>query len=105
MGDAVRAGAKAGRAQREVEQLADRLDRLQLVCTAMWELLAERAELTEQDLLAKVEEVDLRDGRADGKISPQVKRCRQCGRAMSQRHARCLYCGAAKLDSGAFDQV
>lgn len=88
---------------RAEKRIGDRLDRLALVCAAMWSILQEQADLTEEDLLARVREIDLRDGQADGKISPQIVRCRQCDRVMSPRHQRCLYCGAEKLEQTAFD--
>ncbi len=97
-------GAREGTAaNRRVWNLEDRLDKLLLVNMAMWELLKDRTELTEEDLLAKVQEVDLRDGRADGKISKTVAKCPKCGRTMSPRHKKCFYCGASKLNVGAFD--
>lgn len=96
---------RAAEAQRDLASLEDRLDRLLLVCTALWELLRDRTELTEEDLLAKVQEVDLRDGQADGKISRTVKKCPACGRTMSLRHRQCLYCGQTDLTSGAFDMA
>ena len=83
--------------------LDERVDKLVLACMAMWELLKDRTELTEEDLMAKVQEVDLRDGQADGKVSKTVAKCPKCGRTMSPRHKKCLYCGASKLKVGAFD--
>jgi hypothetical protein len=97
-----RAASRAAEAKRDARWLEDRVDRLTLVCAAMWELVRDRTELTEADLLAKVEEVDLRDGQADGKIK-RVKRCPKCDRVMNPRHAKCLYCGADDLSATAFD--
>lgn len=99
----VKSRERSTRDQRDYDHLEDRVDKLLLVCSALWELLRDRTELTEDDLLAKVEEVDLRDGRADGKISKTVKKCPKCGRTMSPRHKQCLYCGAQDLTTGAFD--
>ena len=80
--------------------MTDRLDRLGLLCTAMWELLSQRAGVTEADLIEKVAEVDLRDGAADGKARHKsVKTCPSCGRSMSTRHRRCLFCGELDLQS------
>lgn len=95
--------AAARDARREVRELHDRVDRLTLVCMALWELLKERGELSEQDLASKVSEIDLRDGRADGKVARQVKRCASCGRVMSPRHEACMYCGAVNLHVTPFD--
>ena len=89
----------------QIQQLEDRLDRLSLICVSMWSLLLERTDLTEQHLMDRVEQIDLLDGKADGKVTRTVQKCRQCGRTMSPRHRRCLYCGAAELKSSAFDDV
>jgi len=46
------------------------------------------------------------DGRMDGKVRQQeVAQCTSCGRAMSRRHVRCMYCGEENLTIGAFDSV
>ncbi len=101
--EASRGALKATATHLQIRYLEDRLDKLLLVNMAMWELLKDRTELTEEDLMAKVQEVDLRDGRADGKISKTVAKCPKCGRTMSPRHKKCLYCGASKLNVEAFD--
>jgi hypothetical protein len=98
------ASLAAARSQRTAEDLASRVDRLTLACVAMWELLREQTQLTDEQLLEKVREVDLRDGQLDGKISnKQLRRCQQCDRVMSPRHARCIYCGADNPTFCAFD--
>lgn len=96
-------GVIARDAQRQAEYLEDRLDRLTLVCQALWELLKERGELTEEDLATKIGEIDLRDDRADGKISKQIKHCPKCDRIMSPRHQKCMYCGAINLQITPFE--
>ena len=78
----------------DLRHLVDAIDRVLLVNRAMWELLSERTKLTEQDLVAKVTEVDLRDGKEDGRLRTDVRKCVQCARTLQKRHVRCLYCGA-----------
>jgi hypothetical protein len=85
---------KAAQAEQTARGMLDRMDRLTLVCMALWALLREKTGLTEQDLLKKVEEIDLSDGVLDGKVRSTVAKCAQCGRAISPRHRRCIYCGA-----------
>ena len=94
---------QTSRTKRDVQYLEERLKKLLLVSAALWELLKERTDLTEEDLLAKVQEVDLMDGAEDGKVTRKVLKCHKCGRTMSPRHHKCLYCGAAEKDLGAFD--
>jgi hypothetical protein len=85
--------------------LDDRLERLALICMAMWTLIRSKTDLTEEDLLQCVSEIDLMDGVADGKITQQVCRCGRCDRPMSSRHTRCIYCGSEQLVASAFDSV
>ena len=86
-----------------VRELEERLDHLTLACMAVWSLLQETTKLTEEDLMERVKQIDLADGKQDGKLKLGVSKCAQCGRVMSQRHIRCLYCGADKLNTTAFD--
>jgi len=100
---AARGTSKAAQAERRVRELEDELGKLTLVCMAMWSLLKERIGLSEEELMERVKELDLQDGRADGKVSHSVLECPRCGRAMSSRHKRCLYCGEEKLTGSAFE--
>jgi hypothetical protein len=84
------------------DPLEERFERLLLASRAMWELLREKTGLSEEDLLRKVEELDLSDGRLDGRICTLVV-CANCGKRISARNARCLYCGAPQARRKAFD--
>ena len=88
------ATSQANRAtERSVETELD-LERLQLVTQAMWEFLQEKTGLTDADLEAKVQEIDLRDGQSDGKMARQIAICGHCHRKTGVRaHRRCFYCG------------
>jgi hypothetical protein len=91
---ATTAQGKADRLDLEVSQLAKRVDRLTLVCHALWELLSEQTNLTETDIRAKIMEIDERDGTVDGKMHAPVFNCINCGRPNNGRRQTCLYCGA-----------
>lgn len=99
------AEAEAQRARGTAEHVEDRLDRLVLVNMALWSLLREKTGLTEQDLMDRVQQVDLSDGQLDGKARKPLAKCPDCDRVMSPRHKRCLYCGAERLDYSAFDSA
>jgi ribosomal protein S27AE len=90
-------------AQQTSADAEERLDKLTLITMAMWELLRDNTKFTELDLLAKVQELDLRDGKPDGKVSLTVCKCPKCSRTMSPRHKKCLYCGHAELVDSVFD--
>ena len=59
----------------------------------MWELIRDRMNLTDADLERLANEVDMRDGQADGKITAQAVRCPSCSRVCNSKHHKCLYCG------------
>lgn len=84
--------------------LADRLDRLNLVCQAMWELLHESAGVTDADLRARIDEIDHRDGRRDGYHRPAADRC-HCGAAVAASSPRCQFCGSEAPDRSPFKGV
>ncbi|MHC4562440.1 MAG: hypothetical protein ACYS8X_06670 [Planctomycetota bacterium] len=94
---------RAAEAATNVRELESRLDNLLLTCMAMWSLLKEKTDLTQEELLARVEKLDLADGVADGKLQTAPVECPQCGRTMAKRHKSCMYCGAKKLNASAFD--
>jgi hypothetical protein len=88
------AEAKVERCARSIEEVQRHLDRLSLACQAMWELLRECSDLTEDDIEKRMLEIDGRDGCVDGKIGPQVVDCPSCGRKTNARRGTCIMCGA-----------
>ena len=79
----------------DFDRLLKQQARQALVCQALWELVSERLGLTDEDLAKRVEEIDLRDGQADGKIGTRQLTCPQCGRPANSSRRTCVYCGAA----------
>lgn len=77
----------------EVVMLRAQVERMALLNQALWELVRARLQLSDADLERMVNEVDLRDGVADGRITPQPVRCPSCGRVSNSRHDKCMYCG------------
>lgn len=92
--EADRAYYKARNAGEAVAELRARCDKALLVCEALWTFLRDELNVTEEKLLERIREIDLEDGAADGKVRRPPEPCRQCGRTVSRRHPRCLYCGA-----------
>ncbi|MBM4318823.1 MAG: hypothetical protein FJ125_02440 [Deltaproteobacteria bacterium] len=88
-----------------VQELEDKLDRLALVCRALWSLLQETQGLGEEHLYQRVRELDLLDGQLDGRVRRTGRKCGQCQRVMSNRHNRCMYCGADALVETVFDTL
>lgn len=77
----------------KVRQLEQRLERSNLALQALWELLRERGQLTDDDLLRRMQEVDQRDGLADGRMTPMQVEYPACGRHSTSKRDQCLYCG------------
>lgn len=81
--------------------LETRLDRLMLITHGLRELLQEQGFIGERQLLDRIQEIDLRDGIADGSHSPRERHpCPSCGRLLGGRSSRCLYCGAQAGGAG-----
>ena len=91
----------------QLRAMSERFEKLVLITTALWSLIKERTDLTEEQLMERIREIDLQDGQADGKISKpkNIYRCPKCDRTMSTRHGRCLYCGCQNLNAEPFDGV
>src|SRR5438270_6899168 len=90
---AVRGEQTALDAQRLAQEMAYRLDRLTLANMALWSLLKEKVGLTEEELVARMQEIDLRDGQVDGRVRQEIAICPNCQQTLSRKHHRCLYCG------------
>jgi hypothetical protein len=96
-------------AQQAIEQTylpyVKQLDKLGLICQAMWSLIQDKTNLTERDLLDRVTELDLKDGVLNGKYTKTPVDCPKCGSKMSRKFNRCLFCGEEYSKGSAFDSV
>lgn len=99
---ASRAELKAETSRQYFQLLEGKIGSLALACQSLWEILEENTDITRDQLLAKMEEVDLRDGRKDGKLTKTVEACVSCGRKTSRRRPICLYCGEKQESSELF---
>jgi hypothetical protein len=77
----------------EVQRLESKIDALALVCQSLIELLRDQGGISESEIQAKISEIDLRDGRRDGRISGRPTACPQCHRPAHTRQRVCMYCG------------
>ena len=87
--------ASADRAHSKADSLEMRLERALLTMEAMWTILRDRMGVTDEELAARILELDESDGMLDGKVRRQPLECTSCSRTIPTRFARCLYCGAA----------
>jgi hypothetical protein len=68
-----------------VKQLLARVDRHALVIEVLKNMLLSRGEFREDEFLERLEQAVAQ--KAEGRT------CRKCGKAMSAKHKRCMYCG------------
>jgi len=78
--------------------LDERVNRLALICEAMWQLIKEQTELNEDDLKKRITKIELQEGRLEGKINRTVSRelpqiCPECGARLSRKYNHCQFCG------------
>ena len=85
----------AERTRWEIDDLKRRTDALTIACQALWELVRTHSGMNDEMILHKMQEIDARDGKVDGKISTSLAACPACGRNSKAARKCCLYCGAA----------
>ncbi|MCJ8329490.1 MAG: hypothetical protein HRT89_21410 [Lentisphaeria bacterium] len=74
-------------------RLEDRMSKLVLINQAMWEIMSEKLGVSNDELNAKVNEIDLRDGIKDGVGRPAPLDCPECDSKICMKFNRCLFCG------------
>ncbi|WP_303722716.1 hypothetical protein [Malonomonas rubra] len=99
-----KASIEVGKAQTRTYSLEAKLDHLGLINRAMWSLLKERTELTEKDLIDRVAELDMVDGKKDNKIH-DIRECYGCGKGIGPKEENCIYCGLSNPITSAFNKL
>ena len=101
---AEQARSAARNAEWQMQDLKRKVESLTITCQALWELLSEHLNLGEELILQKMREIDARDGKMDGKISPSLVSCPSCSRPNKASRSQCLYCGFTLPTSHIFDK-
>lgn len=82
----------------EVARLRAQVERLLIITEALWTILKDKTGLDEQELLRQMVQIDLRDGKLDGRVAATPPEpCPKCGRVVSNGALRCMYCGEPLL--------
>lgn len=98
------ASATASAARTQSELLQADVDRLFMITEVLWKILQEQHGYTDENLAEMIQDIDLRDGKLDGKVAKQQNpACPECGRTLMGKHPVCLYCGTAVV-RGAFER-
>lgn len=92
--NAVEAEAAARRAEGALERLEDQIQRQALIIRSLLEACTRKDVFSEQEFRELVNEIDLSDGKADGKYKPQPgpRRCPKCGKINGRSAVSCMYC-------------
>ena len=91
--EASSASRTARTAENRAAELEGRLDRAMMACEAMWTLLRDKLGMTDLELVDRINELDLSDGKLDGKVRKGAVSCPKCKRTNSRRFPQCMYCG------------
>jgi hypothetical protein len=86
----------------EVAVLRQRLDRLEMITEALWSVLKSRTDASEADALRLIEEIDMRDGKLNGRTVSVPQNCAKCSRVASSTTGICPYCGAQNFRTTVF---
>jgi hypothetical protein len=68
-GGSSRAESMAIESKQQAKDVLHQVQRLSLLNQALWEILRDRLKMTDADLERVAQAIDMRDGKADGKIS------------------------------------
>ncbi|HUQ70978.1 MAG TPA: zinc ribbon domain-containing protein [Planctomycetaceae bacterium] len=89
------AEATAREVRGQVDRLQRQVDQLRLALMAISEIAQTRFGVTDEQVLEKMTEIDLRDGQLDGRLTSPAATCPECRHVNSPHRDLCLYCGAA----------
>ncbi len=88
----------------ELDGVDQRIERLTLICEAMWQLVCETTGLTDEHLAYKLDQLDVSDGRRDMKRQKTSTPC-SCGAMVPAKSLLCQFCGAEPPPRSVFDTI
>lgn len=97
-GDVRWQGEKVESINMDLADLEKLVVRMQLAVEAMAEILQSRMGIENREIIDKMVEIDLRDGKHDGRITPAAVTCEKCQRPSPANSPKCIYCGQPRED-------
>lgn len=100
--EALSASHRASKASDEAIFLKADLEKLMMITEVLWSILKQHHGYTDADLVHKVEQIDMKDGKLDGKVAKSAPmKCPSCNRTIQKKRSRCLWCGC-RVESDPF---
>ncbi len=86
--------AQAGMALTESTFMKVELERLFMITEALWMFMRDKNGYSDADLEQMIQDIDLQDGKLDGKVAKEApQKCGRCKRALQRAKPICIYCG------------
>ena len=84
----------ASRIEERLARAQTDIERLLLITEGLWNILKAEHGYDDEELVRRVLEVDLKDGKIDGKVATKMPGdCPHCNRPLSRDRRYCLFCG------------
>ena len=80
------------------------IEKLYMLVEALWCIVKETSGLGDEDLIGLVKQIDMQDGKLDGRNSANagILKCSNCGRTILKGQSKCIYCGGEIKDESLF---
>ena len=80
------------------------IEKLYMLVEALWCIVKETSGLGDSDLIELVEQIDLQDGKLDGRnlANVGIRKCPNCGKTILKGQSKCTYCGGDFKDDSLF---
>ena len=80
------------------------IEKLFLIVEALWGIIKQTTNLTDEDFKELIRQIDLEDGKPDGRNSSnaEIRKCTNCGRTILRGQTKCAYCGEEIADGSLF---
>ena len=91
---AAAASTEAREAKSESELVRRDIERLLMITEALWQFMKKEHGYSDEDLVGVINQIDMRDGRLDGRVAPTPPApCPACGKINARNRSMCMYCG------------